>query len=80
VSWLQWLGLASCVLALAAVGLTLHGARRWAEFTQALGSRREAGRIDGEAIGTAPTRYDARELVGLPAPVQRYFRAVLKDG
>ncbi len=25
-------------------------------------------------------RYDARELDGLPAPVQRYFRAVLKDG
>ncbi|MEO5733561.1 MAG: DUF6544 family protein [Rubrivivax sp.] len=25
-------------------------------------------------------RYDAREIDGLPAPVQRYFRAVLKDG
>ncbi|MDM0113713.1 hypothetical protein QTI66_16255 [Variovorax sp. J22R133] len=25
-------------------------------------------------------RYHARELEGLPAPVQRYFRAVLKDG
>ena len=26
------------------------------------------------------TRYDERELEGLPLPVQRYFRAVLKDG
>ncbi len=26
------------------------------------------------------SRYDARERDGLPAPVQRYFRAVLKDG
>ena len=25
-------------------------------------------------------RYDMREIEGLPAPVQRYFRAVLKDG
>jgi hypothetical protein len=25
-------------------------------------------------------RYEAREIEGLPAPVQRYFRAVLKDG
>jgi len=30
---------------------------------------------------TTPTRYDAaRELGGLPAPVQRYFRTVLTDG
>jgi hypothetical protein len=28
----------------------------------------------------AVSRYDARELEGLPAPVQRYFRAVLDDG
>jgi hypothetical protein len=28
----------------------------------------------------SPSRYDARELEGLPAPVQRYFRAVLTDG
>ena len=27
-----------------------------------------------------PTLYHARELEGLPAPVQRYFRAVLKEG
>ncbi|MEO8119564.1 MAG: DUF6544 family protein, partial [Rhodoferax sp.] len=26
------------------------------------------------------SRYDVHELEGLPAPVQRYFRAVLKDG
>ena len=28
----------------------------------------------------AVARYDARELLGLPAPVQRYFRAALTDG
>jgi hypothetical protein len=34
----------------------------------------------GPASTRCRTRYDARELEGLPAPVQRYFRAVLKDG
>jgi hypothetical protein len=35
-----------------------------------------------EAARVAPrsSGYDARELDGLPAPIQRYFRAVLKDG
>jgi len=27
-----------------------------------------------------PIRYDARELEGLPAPLQGYFRAAMKDG
>jgi hypothetical protein len=27
-----------------------------------------------------PVHFDSRELEGLPAPVQRYFRAVLKEG
>lgn len=32
--------------------------------------------MDGKpGAGPLPTRYDARELEGLPAPVQRYFRA-----
>jgi hypothetical protein len=28
----------------------------------------------------APATYDAREIEDLPAPVRRYFRAVLRDG
>jgi hypothetical protein len=40
----------------------------------------EAARKDGLAKPPYPTHHDARELKGLPAPVQRYFRAVLKDG
>jgi hypothetical protein len=84
-AWLLWLGLIACMLAVAAVGLTVVGARRWADATQLLWGSLEAGRIDN-TLGrqrdekSLPTRYDARELDGLPAPVQRYFRAVLKDG
>jgi hypothetical protein len=29
---------------------------------------------------SSTSRFDARELEGLPAPVQRYFRTVLTDG
>lgn len=31
-------------------------------------------------VPIAPLSYDPRELDGLPAPVQRYFRTVLKEG
>lgn len=80
-TWQLWLGLVLCVLALAAVGLSAYGRRRWAGTVQALQSSLEAGRIDGRRGGhSPPTRYDPRELEGLPAPVQRYFRTVLKDG
>jgi hypothetical protein len=37
-------------------------------------------RLQAAHVATATSRYDARELEGLPAPVQRYFRAALKDG
>ena len=80
-TWLLWLGLLLCMLAVAVVGLRAYGERRWAGATQALRGNLEAGRIDDKRDEKSPpTRYDVRELEGLPAPVQRYFRAVLKDG
>ena len=78
---LLWLVLSLVVVGLAAVGLTFFGGRQWAAEVAALQAGLEQGRRDGRpGPGTPPTRYDARELEGLPAPVQRYFRAVLKDG
>ena len=83
-TWLLWLGLALSLLAVAAVGLTALGAKRWAGRMTSLARGLEASRSDG--TGPPPrsthhaTHYDAHELEGLPAPVQRYFRAVLKDG
>ena len=80
---LLWIGLVVCVLAVAAVGLTALGSKRWADRMAALTRRLEAARNDGTVKPPHPndtTHYDAHELEGLPAPVQRYFRAVLKDG
>ena len=80
-TWLLWSGLVLCVLVATAVGLSAYGARRWTDATQALERSLEAEALDDQQVGQRPpTRYDALELDGLPAPVQRYFRAVLKDG
>jgi hypothetical protein len=77
-AWTQWLpfvvGLA-VASAIAAFGLADYGASRWAEGTRALLLQLEASRVT-----PVPARYSVQELDGLPAPVQRYFRAVLKDG
>jgi hypothetical protein len=75
VGWVTWLGLA--LLSIVAVGLAAgtYGSRRWSEGTRSLRSALEAAH---QPALTA--RYDTREIEGLPAPVQRYFRAVLTDG
>lgn len=74
-SWFSWIGLAMLLLAVGWAGLAAFGSSRWSQATQSLHRQLQAARV-------APpnSRYDARELDGLPAPVQRYFRAVLKDG
>ncbi len=87
-TWWLWLGLvvgvvvalAVGLLAIAAVILRALGSQRWTGRMATLGLGLEAIRNDATLKPPYPTRYDARELEGLPAPVQRYFRAVLKDG
>jgi len=81
-TWLLWLGLVLVLslLAVATVGLSAYGAKRWTGTTRTLTSRLEAARPGDRARPLLPARFDSRELEGLPAPVQRYFRAVLKEG
>ncbi len=66
------------VVALFAVlllGAWLFGAYRWNSETQDLRAR-----LDSARMPVRPQTVDFRELEGLPAPVQRYFRAVLEEG
>jgi hypothetical protein len=78
---LHWLGWVLVVLAMVAFGLSACGEHRWAGAMQTLQGSLDAGRSDGNPNrNSPPTRYDEHELDGLPAPVQRYFRAVLKAG
>jgi hypothetical protein len=79
-AWHLWSALVLCLMVLAAIGISAPGSRRWSEATLALTQSLDNAAIDNEADPSRPTRYNARELDGLPAPVQRYFRLVLKDG
>ena len=80
-TWLVWVGLALCLLAVAAVGLSAYGSKRWTESMRTLTSRLDAARFDEKSRPPSPpATFDSRELDGLPPSVQRYFRAVLKEG
>jgi hypothetical protein len=65
------------IFALAALVAVILGyaARRWRSGTKALRARLETARRP-----IATKTYDPSELVGLPEPVQRYFRAALRGG
>ena len=73
--WMNWLGLLVVTLTVLVTGLVAYGSWRWKEGSAALLARLEAARAPHAVV-----RYDPRELDGLPAPVQRYFRAALTDG
>ncbi len=63
------------VLAIFITAAILYGMNRWQSDTRELHAKMEAARVL-----ITPKSYDPRELEGLPAPVQRYFHAVLKKG
>jgi hypothetical protein len=73
--WVIWTALGLGGFAAALLMMAAYGRHRWGETTQALLARLEAARQPA-----IRSRYNAQELEGLPAPVQRYFHAVLKDG
>jgi hypothetical protein len=71
-TFIKWLGLAVVLLA----GALIYGNVRWNALTRELHARLDAARST-----PSPARYDeARGLDGLPPPVQRFFRTVLRDG
>jgi hypothetical protein len=62
-------------LAVVAAGALVYSSMRWQSATDTLHATLEAARLP-----VRPKTYSASELIGLPAPVQRYFRAALTDG
>ena len=75
-TWLTWIVVSVGVLVAVFAALGAIGAWRWSAATRAL-----IDRLDAARLPPAPARYDAaRELEGLPPPVQRFFRAALTDG
>jgi hypothetical protein len=67
-------------LVIAALALRAVGAARWAEQVRTHSRLLESGRAGARSPQPSTARFDAHELEGLPAPVQRYFRAVLTNG
>ena len=53
----------------------IYGSRRWESATKEMHAKLEGAR---RPIGRKT--YSPDDLIGLPAPVQKYFRAVLKEG
>ena len=72
---MKWLGLFVATVTVLGAGLMAYGSWRWNERSTALLAKLEAARVPHAVV-----RYDSRELLSLPAPVQRYFRAALTDG
>ena len=72
---MAWVLVVVAALVVAVVALRGWGAWRWQVATGELLAQLEVARQPIE-----PARFDAAELDGLPAPVQRYFRAALRDG
>jgi Family of unknown function (DUF6920) len=73
--WLKLLLLIVVALLVIGTGNIAYGAWRWQRGTHTLRAQLQSARLP-----ITPTAYDAREIEGLPAPVQRYFRAVLQAG
>ena len=71
---MAWTALGVGLVVAAGIGLIAFGSSRWQASTQVQMAKLEAARVPAPA-----GRYDANEIDGLPLPVQRYFRAVLKD-
>lgn len=73
--WWKAIVIVLVVLVVVIVVASLYGANRWQSATRNLHSRMKAARVP-----ITPASYDPRELERLPAPVQHYFQAVLKEG
>ena len=73
--WLKIFLVVVLSLALILAVAVAYGAFRWEAGTREMRARLEAARVP-----IPPQVVDFRELEGLPPPVQRYFRAVLKGG
>ncbi len=73
--WWKIIAIALVVLVLVIAGIILLGTYLWRSNTRALQAKMIAARVP-----ITPKFFDSRELEGLPAPVQRYFRTVLKEG
>ena len=73
--WIKWIAIIG-VLIIVSFGIAaIYGSYRWESDTDRLRAKLTNGRRT-----IKPKIYDPKEIEGLPEPVQRFFRTVIKDG
>ena len=73
--WIKWIAIIG-VLIIVSLGIAaIYGSYRWQSDTDRLRAKLTNGRRT-----IKPQIYDQKEIEGLPEPVQRFFRTVIKDG
>ncbi len=73
--WMKWIAMIGVLIVVCLGIAAIYGSYRWRSDTAKL----RAKLASGQQI-MKPNIYDPKELEGLPVPVQRFFRTVLKDG
>jgi hypothetical protein len=73
--WIKWLGITAGVLVVLALTIDDISTWHWNKSTQAL-----VKRIHDARQQQLEAPFSQSDLINLPAPVQRYLRAALKDG
>ena len=73
--WIKWIGIIGFLIAVSFGIAAVYGKFRWQSDTDRLRAKLTNGRRT-----IKPQIYDQKEIEGLPEPVQRFFRTVIKDG
>jgi len=73
--WIKWMAIIGVLIVVSLGIAAIYGSYRWQSDTDRL----RAKLINGKQT-IKPKIYDQKEIEGLPEPVQRFFRTVIKDG
>jgi hypothetical protein len=73
--WIKWIAITGVLIIICLGIAVIYGSYRWQSNTDKLRAKLTDGRRT-----IKPKIYDQKEIEDLPAPVQRFFRTVLKDG
>jgi hypothetical protein len=73
--WIKWIGIIGILIAVSLGIATIYGKYRWQSDTDKL-----RGKLTNGQRTIKPQIYNQKEIEGLPEPVKRFFRTVIKDG
>jgi hypothetical protein len=73
--WIKWITITGVLILVSFSIAAIYGSYRWQSNTDKLRTKLIGGRQTIQ-----PQIYGQKEIEDLPAPVQRFFQTVLKDG